>query len=239
MQQHINHGRQQDRQDQGNRDGALRVLHFTGHRNDRCQAQIGEDNAACRNGHLHARQAERGEALGVEIFRFEEGEQHADDQQRHDKFEYADQVIGHGEGLHASVVEHEKQAQQAELQEPAQDRRVTGAGLGQLGEPCRGVLASGDYFNCHQAGERDQGDKTHQIPEQRAMGVNRVTNDATGAGQGSAQFAVNDAQQQHGKTAQQPGKNPCRACDCRHMTGCKQPAGTEDGTQTDKGQVHQ
>ena len=66
-------------------------------------------------------EAEGGEALGVEVLRFEEGEQHADDQQRHDKLEHADQVIGHGKGFHAAIVEHEKQAQQAELQEPAQD----------------------------------------------------------------------------------------------------------------------
>ena len=110
MQQHINNRRQQDRQDQGNRDGALRVLDFTGHRNDRGQAQVGENNAACGNGHLHPRQAERGEALGVEVLWFEEGEQHADYQQRHDELEYADQVVGQGERLHAAIVEHKEQA---------------------------------------------------------------------------------------------------------------------------------
>ena len=48
-----------------------------------------------------------------------------------------------------------------------------------------------------------------------------------------------DAQQQHRKTAQQPGKNPRRPRDGGHVTGREQPAGTEDRPQSDKGEVDQ
>ncbi|MNP07575.1 hypothetical protein D3C76_996040 [compost metagenome] len=202
MQQHVDRGRQQYRKDQRDGDGALRVLHLAGHRNDRCQAQVGEDDATGRHGHFHPGQAERGKALDLEVFRFEEGEQHADHQQRHDELEHADQVVGLGEGLHAAVVEQEEHAEQAELQQPAKDGRVAGAGLGQFGKPGGGVLARGDHFDGHQAGKRDQGDKAHQVAEQRAVRVHRVAHHATGARQGRTQLAIDDAQQQHGEPAQ-------------------------------------
>ncbi len=71
------------------------------------------------------------------------------------------------------------------------------------------------------------------------MGVNRVTHHATGTRQGGAEFAVHNAQQQHGESADQPGNNPGRPGDRGHVAGREQPARTEDGAQPDKGEVHQ
>ena len=182
MQQHIDGRRQQYREDQGDGDGALWVFHFAGHRNDRRQAQVGKDHPACRHGHLDARQAERCKAMHLEVLRLEEGEQHADHQQRHDELEYAHQVIGDGKGLHAAVIEHKEQAQQGKLHQPAQGGGVAGAGLGQLWKPGCRILTRGDHFNRHQAGKRDQRDKAHQVAQQRAMGIHRVAHHAASAG---------------------------------------------------------
>lgn len=111
--------------------------------------------------------------------------------------------------------------------------------MGQRRKPGRGVLPGRHHFNRHQAGKGDQGDEPHQIAQQRAMGEHRVAHHPTGPGQGGPQLAVNDAQQQHGEPAQQPGKDPRRPGNRRNVAGREQPAGTEDRTQTDKGQVHQ
>ena len=177
--------------------------------------------------------------MDLEVCRFEEGEQHPDHQQRNDELEYADQVIELGEGLHTAIVEHEEQAEQTELHQPANHRRGVGAGLGQPGEPGGSILARGNHFDCHQAGEGDQGDKAHQVAEQRAVGVHRVANHTAGPRQCCPQFTVNDAQQQHGKPAQQPRKDACGARNGGNVAGGKQPARTEDGSQPDKRKVYQ
>ncbi|MNZ48575.1 hypothetical protein D3C78_663230 [compost metagenome] len=229
LQQGVDRGGQQYREDQRDGDGALRVLHLAGHRNDRRQAQVGEDDAAGRYRHFNAGQTERGKALDLEVFRLEEGEQHADHQQRHDELEHADQVVGLGEGFHAAVVEEEEQSQQGELHQPAEHGRVAGAGLGQPGEPGGGVLARSDHFDGDQAGKGDQGDETHQVAQQRAVGVHRVAHHTPGTRQGSAQFAIDDAQQQYGEAAKEPGQDAGRAGDGRDVAGGEQPAGAEDG----------
>ncbi|MNF53143.1 hypothetical protein D3C84_345150 [compost metagenome] len=71
------------------------------------------------------------------------------------------------------------------------------------------------------------------------MGVHRVAHHATGTWQGRTQFAIDDAQQQHGKPAQQPGKDPGGAGNRGNVAGREQPAGAEDGPQPDKRKVHQ
>ncbi|MNI19709.1 hypothetical protein D3C73_731540 [compost metagenome] len=125
------------------------------------------------------------------------------------------------------------------MNQPANRRWIAGTGLGQCGKPRSGILARGDHLDGHQAGKRDQRDEAHQVTQQRAVGVNRVANHTAGPGQRCAEFTVDDAQQQHRKTAQQPGKDPRRPRDGGHVTGCEQPAGTEDGPQSDKRKVYQ
>ncbi|MNJ68591.1 hypothetical protein D3C77_648520 [compost metagenome] len=61
------------------------------------------------------------------------------------------------------------------------------------------------------------------------MGVHRVAHHAPGAWQGGAQLAVDDAQQQYGETAEEPGEDTGRAGDGRDVAGGEQPAGAEDG----------
>ncbi|MNT18429.1 hypothetical protein D3C72_1536380 [compost metagenome] len=90
-------------------------------------------------------------------------------------------------------------------------------------------MARGDHFDGDQAGKGDQGDETHQVAQQRAVRVNRVAHHAPGTRQGSAQFAIDDAQQQYGEAAKEPGQDAGRAGDGRDVAGGEQPAGAEDG----------
>ena len=126
-------------------------LHLAGDRNDRRQAEVGEDDAAGGNGGLNPSGTEGSKALAVQVFRFEKAEQHHDHQQRHQKFQHADQVIGFGEGFDAVVVEREEKAQQRQLHQPADRRRVAGTRQAEEWEPGGGVLPGGDDFDGDQA----------------------------------------------------------------------------------------
>ncbi|MNH00740.1 hypothetical protein D3C79_599400 [compost metagenome] len=107
------------------------------------------------------------------------------------------------------------------MHDPTYQRRVAGAGLAQKGKPGGGVLAGGDDLNRYQTGEGDQGDKTQQIAHQFAMGKYRIADDATGAWQSCAQFAINNAEQQNGQAADKPGVNARRAGNGGDVAGGK------------------
>ncbi|MNV52045.1 hypothetical protein D3C71_1441180 [compost metagenome] len=173
----------------------------------------------------------------MQVFGFEETEQHDDHQQRHHKFNHADQVVGFGKGLDAVVVQREEKTQQQQLDQPADQRWIAGARLAQKRKPGGGVLTGGHDLNGYQAGERDQGNKAQQIAHQFTVGKHRIADNTAGARQRCAQLTIDNAEQQHRQAADQPGANTGRAGNGRDVAGGEQPAGTKDCAQADKRQI--
>ncbi len=185
-------------------------MHFAGHRDNRRQSQIGEDNSSGADRRFHPGHTERRNALRVQVLRFKEGEQRHHHQQRHQKLEHADEVVRTGEGLDAVVIQRKEETEQQELHYPPQQRRRAGARLGQHRKPGRGVLPGGDDFYRDQAGEGNQGDEPQQIAHQLAVGKDRVADNAAGARQRRPQLTVDNPQQQYRKAADHPRRDPGR-----------------------------
>ncbi|KGD19430.1 amino acid permease domain protein [Burkholderia pseudomallei] len=237
LQQHIDQRREHDRQDQRDRNRALRVAHLARDRDDRREAEIREDDAARGHGHLDAGHAERREAVQGEVRGLEEREQHDDHRERHDELEHADDVVRLRERLHARIVQVEEETEQRRLHEPAERRRIARALDGQARKPRGRILARGDDFDRDQARERDQRDRAHQVAEQRAVREHRIADDAARARQRRAELAVDDAEQQHREAAEQPREDAGRARDHRYVARGEQPPRAEDRAEADERQI--
>ncbi|MNG12062.1 hypothetical protein D3C84_956470 [compost metagenome] len=87
-------------------------MHFTRHRDNRRQPQVGKNNPPGADRRLNARHAKRRNPLHVQIFRLEKGKQGDDNRQRHQKLQNTDDVVGAGERFYAVVVQAKEETQQ-------------------------------------------------------------------------------------------------------------------------------
>ena len=149
--------------------------------------------------------------------------------------EDADDVVRLRERLHARIVQVKEEAQQRGCTKPAERGRVARSCDGQARKPRGRMLARGDDFDRDQARKGDQRDEAHQVAEQRAVREHRVADHAARA---RAEFAVDDAEQQHREAAEQPREDAGRR-DRRHVTRGEQPPRTENGAETDEREIGQ
>jgi hypothetical protein len=103
--------------------GTVRWALLAGEADDGLEAQVGEHDAARRDGRRDARETERGETSRLEVLRVQLGQEDDDDQRRHDEFERGYYFVGQFEGSDTPVVEQKEGAEQAKLHQQPKHRR--------------------------------------------------------------------------------------------------------------------